>query len=311
MKVLITGGAGFIGSNIADRLINDGAEVVVIDDLSNGKMENVNKKAKFYKFDIRRKNLIDIFKKEMPDIVIHNAAQLSVRISVEDPLFDAEVNVIGGLNVFNSSKITGVKKVIFASSGGTVYGEQEYYPADERHSLNPISPYGVAKLSSEKYLNYFYKNYGMKYIALRYANIYGPRQDPYGEAGVVAIFSSKILKGESPIINGDGNQTRDYVFVGDVVEANLKAIRNDFIGCINIGTGVETTVNELFNILKNISGNKDIKEIHGPIKSGEQLRSVLSFQMAKKIMDWQPKITSKEGLRITYNWFKENFNNPF
>jgi UDP-glucose 4-epimerase len=311
MKVLITGGAGFIGSNIADRLINDGMEVVTIDDLSNGKIENVNKKAKFYKFDIRRKNLIDIFKKEMPDIVIHNAAQLSVRISVEDPLFDAEVNVIGGLNVFNSSKITGVKKVIFASSGGTVYGEQEYFPADERHSLNPISPYGVAKLSSEKYLNYFYKNYGMKYIALRYANIYGPRQDPYGEAGVVAIFSSKILKGENPIINGDGEQTRDYVFVGDVVEANIKAINCDFIGPVNIGTGRETTVNELFSVLKDISGNKEIKEVHGQAKQGEQLRSVLSFQMAKEIMDWQPKITLKEGLRITYNWFKENFNNPF
>ena len=306
MKVLITGGAGFIGSNIADKLINDGMEVVTIDDLSNGKIENVNKKAKFYKFDIRRKNLIDIFKKEMPDIVIHNAAQLSVRISVEDPLFDAEVNVIGGLNVFNSSKITGVKKVIFASSGGTVYGEQECFPADESHPLNPISPYGVAKLSSEKYLNYFYENYGMKYIALRYANIYGPRQDPYGEAGVVAIFSSKILKGENPIVNGDGNQTRDYVFIGDVVEVNIKAINCDFIGCINIGTGVETTVNELFNILKNISGNENIRQMHGPSKSGEQLRSVLSFQMAKKILGWEPKVLLEEGLKITYNWFKEH-----
>ena len=305
MKVLITGGAGFIGSNVADRLIGEKYEVVVIDNLSTGKIENLNEKVKFYEYDIREKDLIGIFKAEKPDYVIHNAAQLSVRISVDEPLFDAEVNIIGGLNVFNCSKETAVKKVIFASSGGTVYGEQEYFPADENHPLNPISPYGVAKLTSEKYLDYYYKSFGMQYIALRYANIYGPRQDPFGEAGVVAIFSKKMLEGESPIINGDGNQTRDYVFVGDVVQANIKAIQSNYTGCINIGTATETTVNELFQILKKISKNSNIRESHGAAKQGEQLRSVLGFKKAKEILAWEPKIPIEQGLEITYKWFQK------
>jgi len=306
MKVLITGGAGFIGSNIVDALIERHNEVIVVDDLSNGKLENVNKKAKFYKFDIRDKKLIDIFSIEKPDIVIHNAAQLSVRISVENPLLDAEINVIGGLNVFDCSAKSNVKKVIFASSGGTVYGEQLYFPADENHPTNPISPYGVAKLTSEKYLNYYFREYGLKYTALRYANIYGPRQDPLGEAGVVAIFSNKILKGQDPIINGDGNQTRDYVYVGDAVEANLLAMESDFIGCVNIATSIETTVNELFYALKEASGNKNIKEVHGPAKPGEQYRSVLTYNLAKEVLGWQPKTPINEGLIKTFEWFKNN-----
>ena len=306
MRVLITGGAGFIGSNIVDKLIELDYDVAVIDDLSNGKIENVNKKARFYRFDVRSKKLISIFKKEKPDFVIHNAAQLSVRISVEKPLFDAEVNVIGGLNVFNCSSEVGVKKVIFASSGGTVYGEQEYFPADEAHITNPVSPYGVAKLTSEKYLNYFNKAFNLKYVALRYANIYGPRQDPLGEAGVVAIFSARILEGKNPVINGDGNQTRDYVFVGDAVDANIKALKSDFVGCVNIGTGIETTVNKLFYILKEVSKNQGIKEVHGPAKAGEQYRSVLSNALAKKVLGWQPKIDVENGLKITFEWFKDN-----
>jgi len=306
MKILITGGAGFIGSNIADRLIDEGNSVIIVDDLSNGRKENINKKAVFYEKDIRDKDLADVFMKERPHIVIHNAAQLSVRISVEDPVYDAEVNVAGGLNVFDCSMKSGVKKVIFASSGGTVYGEQEKFPADESHSTDPISPYGVAKLASEKYLYYFYKTYSLGYIALRYANIYGPRQDPLGEAGVVAIFSSKILKGENPVINGDGNQTRDYVFVKDVVEANIKAIESGFIGCVNIGTSKETSVNQLFTILKQASGNNSIVENHGPAKPGEAYRSVLDYSLAKKVLDWQPKTTIEEGLELTFNWFKEN-----
>ncbi|MCL5073834.1 MAG: NAD-dependent epimerase/dehydratase family protein, partial [Actinobacteria bacterium] len=291
MKVLITGGAGFIGSNVADRLIGEKYEVVIVDNLTTGKIENLNEKVKFYEYDIREKGLIDIFEKEKPDYVIHNAAQLSVRISVEEPLFDAEVNVLGGLNVFNCSKETAVKKVIFASSGGTVYGEQEYFPADENHPLSPISPYGVAKLTSEKYLNYFYKSFGMQYLALRYANIYGPRQDPLGEAGVVAIFSKKMIEGENPIINGDGNQTRDYVFIDDAVEASIRAIQSNYTGCINIGTAQETTVNKLFQILKKISKNNNIKQIHGAAKQGEQLRSSLDFKKAKEILAWEPKVS--------------------
>jgi UDP-glucose 4-epimerase len=306
MKVLITGGAGFIGSNIADRLIELGHKVVIVDNLATGKKENINCKAVFYEYDVREKELIGIFKKEMPDITIHNAAQLSVRLSVEDPLYDSSVNVIGGLNVFNCSRLCGIKKIIFASSGGTVYGEQEKFPADETHSTNPISPYGVAKLASEKYLYYFNAAYGLKYTSLRYANIYGPRQDPLGEAGAVAIFSGKILRGERSVINGDGNQTRDYVYVGDAVTANIKALENDFVGCINIGTETETTVNELFSILEAASGKKGLDKIHGPAKLGEQSRSVLANRLARKVLGWEPKVSITKGLEATYNWFKDN-----
>jgi len=307
LKVLITGGAGFIGSNIADSLVENGYEVAVVDNLATGKKENINKKAKFYEFDVRDRKLSDIFKREKPDLIIHNAAQMSVRISVEDPLYDADVNVIGGLNVIDCSMKSGVKKVIFASSGGTVYGEQQYFPADESHPTNPVCPYGVAKLATEKYLYYFHNEYGLPFISLRYANIYGPRQDPLGEAGVVAIFSNRMLKGENPVINGDGNQTRDYVFAGDAVRANLKAIHSDFTGCINIGTGVETSVNTLFSLLKDASGNGRIQEVHGPAKPGEQSRSVLDYSLAKKILDWAPEISLPEGLNITYGWFKKNY----
>ena len=306
MKVLITGGAGFIGSNVADGLLENNFKIVIVDDLSNGRKENLPEEAKFYKCDIRDKKLYSIFKEEKPDIVIHNAAQLSVRISVEDPLMDADINIMGGLNVIGACHRYNVDKIIFASSGGTVYGEQKYFPADEEHPTNPVSPYGVAKLATENYLYYFYKTYGLKYISLRYANIYGPRQDPYGEAGVVAIFSSKILKGKNPTINGDGLQTRDYVYVGDAVDINLKAIESDFTGPLNVGTGRETTVVELFNILKEVSGKDDIEEIYGPAKEGEQRRSQLSYKLAKKALDWQPKVSIEKGLKLTYDWFKEN-----
>jgi len=304
LKVLITGGAGFIGSNVADRFIEDGSEVVIVDDLSSGKEENINRKAKFYRCDIRDKQISNIFEKEKPQIIIHNAAQISVRISVEDPASDADINIIGAINILEACKKYKVRKVVFASSGGTVYGEQQYFPADESHQLCPISPYGVAKLATEKYLYYYHYNFGLNYISLRYANIYGPRQDPYGEAGVVAIFCSKIISGKSPTINGDGRQTRDYVYVGDVVEANVAAAGSDFIGEINIGTGKEIDVVELFNIIKNISPGNSIKEIHGPPKEGEQIRSSLSYKKAKDIIGWQPKVTIEEGLKLTYSWFK-------
>ena len=306
MNILITGGAGFIGSNVADGLLEKKHKVVIVDDLSNGKKENIPGGARFYRCDIRSKKLSSIFKAEKPEVVIHNAAQLSVRVSVENPLMDADINVIGGLNVIQACHTYNVNKIIFASSGGTVYGEQKYFPADEEHPTRPISPYGVAKLATENYLYYFYKTYGLKYISLRYGNIYGPRQDPYGEAGVVAIFSSKIIKGSNPIINGDGLQTRDYVYVGDVVDVNIRAIESDFTGALNIGTGKETTVLELFKILREVSGKSGVEEVHGPAREGEQRRSQLSYELAKKILGWQPEITLEEGLKSTYNWFKKN-----
>ena len=306
MKVLITGGAGFIGSNVADGLLEKNYRVVIVDDLSNGKKENISKEAKFYRCDIRNKKLYSIFKAEKPEVVIHNAAQMSVRVSVENPLMDADINIMGGLNVIQSCHTYNVNKIIFASSGGTVYGEQKYFPADEEHPTSPISPYGVAKLATENYLYYFYKTYGLKYISLRYGNIYGPRQDPYGEAGVVAIFSSKIIKGENPIINGDGLQTRDYVYVGDVVDINIKAIESDFTGPLNAGTGKETSVVELFKILREVSGKGGVEEVHGPPKEGEQRRSQLSYKLAEKVLGWQPGISLEEGLKVTYGWFKKN-----
>jgi UDP-glucose 4-epimerase len=306
LKILITGGAGFIGSNVADGLLKKNQQVVIVDDLSNGKEENIPPKAKFYEIDIRDKEIQKVFKEEKPDIVIHNAAQLSVRVSVEDPMMDADINIMGSLNVISNCQIYKVKKIIFASSGGTVYGEQEYYPADEDHPTRPISPYGVAKLAIEKYLYCYNNNYGLSYVSLRYGNIYGPRQDPYGEAGVVAIFSKKILEGKNPTINGDGLQTRDYVYVSDVVDVNIRAIESDFTGVVNVGTGRETDVISLFNILKEASGKKNIKEIHGPPKEGEQRRSRLSFVLAEKDLGWKPKVSIEEGLKLTYDWFKEN-----
>ena len=306
MKILITGGAGFIGSHVADLLIENNFDISVIDNLSSGKLENVNPKARFYNCDIKDSQIFKIIEAEKPQIVIHKAAQMSVRNSVEDPVNDASINIIGGLNVLEACRKLKVEKVIFASSGGVVYGEQQYFPADENHPTKPISPYGVAKLSFEKYLYYYNFTFGLKYIALRYANIYGPRQDPYGEAGVVAIFSKKLLNSGQPVINGDGKQSRDYVYVKDVAAANLLAVRNDFTGEINIGTGIETDVNSLFDILKKAAGQNQLKEVHAPAKEGEQRRSVLSNKRAKEILGWAPGMELRTGLAKTFEWFKES-----
>jgi UDP-glucose 4-epimerase len=304
LKIIVTGGAGFIGSNTVDKLIDLDHKVTIIDNLSTGKNENINPNTEFYNCDIRDKKLLDIFIRQNPDVVIHDAAQVSVRISVEDPRQDADINICGSLNVIEAARQCGAKKIIFASSGGTVYGEQECFPADEGHPLKPVSPYGIAKLSVENYLYYYWKSFSLSYIALRYGNIYGPRQDPLGEAGVVAIFSKQILDGKNPIINGDGKQTRDYVYVGDVVEANIKALDTDFVGGLNIGTGIESDVLSLVNNLKQISG-ADVEKVHGPAKKGEQRRSVLSYNKAKQVLGWEPTVSLKQGLEKTYDWFKQ------
>jgi UDP-glucose 4-epimerase len=304
MKVLVTGGAGFIGSNITDMLIEKGYEVIIVDDLSTGKEKNISDKAKFYNLDVQDERLGSIFEKELPDYVSHQAAQVDVRRSVSDPVFDAKVNVLGAINVLQNCVKYGVKKIVFASSGGAIYGEQEIFPAPETHPLRPMSPYGITKLATEHYLYYYKTVFNLDYIELRYANVYGPRQDPFGEAGVVAIFIQKMLNGEQPIINGDGGQTRDFVYVGDVARANIKALQEDIPnGPINIGTGIETSVNEIFDHLRNII-NPSVKKQFAPPKQGEQRRSVIDASKAKEILKWGPEISINEGLKKTYEYFK-------
>jgi UDP-glucose 4-epimerase len=304
MKVLVTGGAGFIGSHVADALIREGHEVHIIDDLSTGVESNLNAAATFFKADISTSEAATILKEEKYEVIFHHAAQLDVRKSVADPLFDARVNIMGSVNLLETGVHAGLKKFIFASSGGTVYGEQDYFPADENHSLNPVSPYGVAKLTVEKYLYYYHVAFGLPYVNLRYANIYGPRQNPHGEAGVIAIFANKILAGGQPVINGDGMQTRDYVMVEDVVKANLLALQYDKSGSFNVGTGVETTVVELFDNINESLGNRVTRQ-HGPAKAGEQRRSVLSFARTQKELGWTPQWKVKEGLKKTMQWFEQ------
>jgi UDP-glucose 4-epimerase len=304
MKLLVTGGAGFIGSNTVDALIGGGHDVAVVDDLSAGKRDQVNRAARFYQADLRdRAAVSDVVAREKPETLFHFAAQMDVRRSVADPAFDAEVNLIGLLNLIEAGRRNGLKRVIFSSTGGAIYGEQDTFPCDEDHRCRPVSPYGVAKLASERYLFFYRVEYGIDYLALRYANVYGPRQDPHGEAGVVAIFCSRMLEGTPVTIYGDGEQTRDYVFVGDVVDANLAALSFKGSAAFNIGTGIETSVNRLFSELAAIveSGNP----IHAPARPGEQRRSVISAARAAKELNWRPQVGLRDGLTRTFDFFKQ------
>lgn len=304
MKILVTGGAGFIGSHIVDMLIDSGHEVVIVDDLSSGRESNINKKARFYKLDIQDSLLDDIFNKERPDYVNHHAAQKDVRLSVTDPIYDAKINILGTINILQNCIKHKVKKVIFASTGGAIYGEQDVFPATEAHPARPISPYGITKLVAEHYLYYYKGIFGLDYTVLRYSNVYGPRQDPFGEAGVVAIFIQKMLKGEQPVINGDGEQTRDFVYVGDVARANILAMQDDISENIfNIGTGVETSIKQTFNCLREIIG-PSIQEKHGPAKQGEQFRSVIECTRAKEFLKWEPVTSLIDGLRKSCEYFQ-------
>ena len=304
MKVLVTGGAGFIGSHVVDRLVDEGHQVVVVDNLSTGKRKNVNRAASLYKQDIQSGRLERVFRNERPNVVIHLAAQISTRRSVDDPVFDAQVNVLGTMNVLQQAVRHGARKVVFYSSGGAIYGEQETYPAPESHATKPLSPYGISKLCGEHYLSYFQRTSGIQVVSLRYANVYGPRQDPEGEAGVVAIFIQKMLNNQQPIINGNGRQTRDFVFVEDVAEANLAAMDQESQGVYNVGTGAETSINELFRMLAGLTGSAS-KEVHGPAKAGEQMRSVIDPFKIKQELGWDVKVELAEGLKRTVDYFRE------
>jgi UDP-glucose 4-epimerase len=319
-KILVTGGAGFIGSHLVDKLIEKGYQVVVIDNLSTGKKENLNPKAKFYQADICDPKISEIFQKEKPEIVFHFAAQIDVRKSVENPIDDANINILGSLNLIqnfirtsiswsnsNNSNIQASPTFIFASSGGAIYGEADIIPTPETHPENPESPYGIAKLTIEKYLHFYKKTYGLNYISLRFSNIYGPRQNSKGEAGIVAIFTDKILDNKSPTIFGTGDQTRDFLFVKDAVTAAILALNaelpQDVSPIFNVGTGVETSINQIFKLLtKEIK--KDIKPKYAPAKKGDLMRSCLDISKIKKVFSWQPKYKLKEGLRETINWLK-------
>lgn len=305
MKVVVTGGAGFIASHIVDAYLARGHEVHIFDDFSTGQKVNVNAKAMLHTLDIAEPKVVKLIEELKPDALSHHAAQMDVRHSVADPTFDARVNILGFINLLEGCKNAGVKKVTFASSGGAVYGEQEVFPAPESHITQPASPYGVSKRAGELYLAYYHQAFGLSYIALRYANVYGPRQSAHGEAGVVAIFLSLLLSGKTPLINGDGKQTRDYVYVGDVVAANVAALESPYVGQINIGTGVETDVVTIFEHLRKAVGSQ-VKAEHGPAKTGEQRRSCLDARCAAGVLGWRPQVALADGLKRTADFYREN-----
>jgi UDP-glucose 4-epimerase len=305
MKILVTGGAGFIGSNVADRYIGLGHDVVIIDNLSSGKKENINPKAIFYKMDITDKKVRNVFAKHKFDLINLHAAQIDVRKSVEDPIFDANTNIIGLLNMLQNAVKYKVRKVIYISSGGVVYGEPEKMPPSEDYPFHPESPYGITKTVGEYYIRFYAKVHGLKFTALRYSNVYGPRQNPHGEAGVVAIFSNKMLKKEELNIFGDGTQTRDYVFVGDVVEANVLALKKGDNESFNIGTGKRTSVNELYSKLSKISGYTK-KPKYLSARKGELAENYLNAQKAKEIIGWTNKMDIDAGLKKTFDWIRKN-----
>ncbi|RMH31143.1 MAG: NAD-dependent epimerase/dehydratase family protein [Nitrospirae bacterium] len=303
MKIVVTGGAGFIGSHVVDRLIQEGHRVAVIDNLSTGKRKNVHRNARLYKMDIQRPSIHRVFRSERPTVLVHLAAQIDVRRSTEDPAYDASVNILGTLNVLARAVEYGARKVVFASSGGAIYGEQQMFPAPETHPTEPLSPYGISKLAGEKYLAYYAHVVGIDTVSLRLGNVYGPRQASDGEAGVVAIFTEKMLQGEQPVINGTGKQTRDFIYVDDVVEALLTTLEPGVQGIFNVGTGCETSINECFQELKRLTGSS-CKELHGPAKKGEQLRSVLDITRMREQFGWEPQISFHEGLRRTVEYFR-------
>jgi UDP-glucose 4-epimerase len=304
LKVLVTGGAGFIGSHVVDRLAADGHDVVSLDDLSTGDVEHLQPSARFYQMDLLSPWLDELFRIERPEAVVHQAAQASVRRSVKDPVFDARVNVLGTAALLQASVHHGVRRFLFASTGGALYGDADVIPTPEDYPTLPVSPYGASKLAAEVYLRTFHALHGLSYAALRYANVYGPRQDPRGEAGVVAIFAQRLLSGQRARINGDGKQTRDFVYVGDVAEANARALTSDAVGSFNVGTGIETDISTIFQLLRRLTGSNQPEE-QGPALPGEQRRSVVDARKIEKVLGWKPKTGLEAGLDATVRYFRE------
>lgn len=306
MRTLITGGAGFIGSAVADAYLAEGHDVAVVDDLSAGDTANVDPRVRLYRVDVAAGDVDAVFEAERPELVNHHAAHVSVRRSVEDPQRDATVNVLGAINVLEAARKHGARRVIFASTGGAIYGEQEGPPADEGHPCRPRSPYAVAKLAVEYYLDYYRATYGLDAIVLRYANVYGPRQNPHGEASVIAAIMERLRAGGAPTIFGDGEQVRDYVYVGDVVRANLAALHADLCAdetaVINIATGVGTTVNRLWALIA-ATASATVTPAYAPARAGDVRRSVLDASRAKRALAWEPEVDLADGIRRTWAWF--------
>lgn len=309
MKTLITGGAGFIGSHVADEMVKQGLDVAVVDDLSSGSKENLNAEAVFYEMDIASPKLHEVFEQERPDVVHHLAAQISVADSVRNPVKDAMINVVGSVNLLENCVRYGVKKIIFSSSGGTVYGATEQLPAVEDLPFSAMSPYGVTKICMEYYLPFYKAEHGLDYTVLRYANVYGPRQDPHGEAGVVAIFAQAMLSGKTPTINGDGRYVRDYVYAGDVARANYLAVDRGPSDAFNIGTGESTDVNQLYAMIADAVGFHE-KPLNGPHRAGDLRRNFLDVSKAARFLGWQPQVQLQQGLEQTVKFFRHRKEAP-
>ena len=303
MKILVTGGAGFIGSHVVDAYLGEGYQVVVVDNLSSGNRANVDPAATFYELDIRSPEFQEVLIRERPEVVNHHAAQIDVRRSVADPLYDASINVMGSIALLEGCRKAGVRKVIYSSSGGAMYGEPDYLPCDETHPVRPLSPYGATKHSVEHYLFMYRENFGLSYTVLRYPNVYGPRQDPLGEAGVIAIFTERMLRGEPVTINGSGEQERDFIYVEDCVSANLLALQGGDGREYNLGWGIGITVNQVFHSLKEIIGYP-LDAIHGPAKTGETFRIYLDTARIRAELNWTPRVPLEEGLERTVRFFK-------
>jgi UDP-glucose 4-epimerase len=304
MTILVTGGAGFIGSHIVDRLLGAGHEVVVVDNLSTGQRALVNRAARLHVCDIRGARLAAVFADVGPEAVVHVAAQAAVPRSVADPIFDASVNVIGTLGVLTAAQRVGVRRVVYIATGGAAYGDTDVLPTPEDHPVRPESPYGVSKVAAEQYLQCWSGLTGVPSLTLRLANIYGPRQNPRGEAGVVAIFAHRLVRGESCVINGDGEQTRDYVYVGDVADAVGRAIATPkATGIVNVGTGIATSVNDLYRRVAAAAGST-LAPTHAPARPGEQRRSVLDAARAKTLLGWAPWTALDDGLKKTIDYFR-------
>ena len=304
MKILVTGGAGFIASHISDAYLQAGHEVVIVDNLSSGKQTNLNSQAKFIEADITDEaKITEIIQAERPEVINHHAAHIQVGYSVSHPQFDAQNNIIGLLNIMQAAKEVGVKKVIMAATGGAMYGNKQT-PFTEEMKEEPLSPYGISKRAGELYLNYYHQIHHIPFISLRYSNVYGPRQNAHGESGVIAIFLELMLKGQTPIINGDGQHTRDYVYIDDVVRANLLALESDFVGELNIGTKTEVSTNQVWHKLVEELGVA-MPEQHGPERLGEQVTSSLDYSKAQQILGWQPEVNFDQGVKKTVDWYKQ------